>query len=72
MLSRLREELVPKAELIENMDELVESLVSGIPASFKNSLRAAGASMSLAMVQAHGVEVDPAAVSRVMPVSTDG
>ena len=27
--------------------------------------------MSLAMVQAHGVEVDPAAVSREMPVSAD-
>ena len=27
--------------------------------------------MSLAMVQAHGVEVDPAAVSKAMPVSAD-
>jgi len=69
VLSRIREELAPKAELIKNMDELVESLAGGVPASFKNSLRAAGASMSLAMVQAHGVEIDPAAVSKAMPVS---
>ena len=72
VLSRLREELMPKAELVENIDELVESLAGGVPASFKNSLRSAGASMSLAMVQAHGVEIDPAAMSKVMPVSADG
>ena len=28
--------------------------------------------MSLAMVQAHRVEVDPAAVSKAMPINTDG
>ena len=72
VLSRIHEELAPKAELIENLDDLVESLAGGIPADFKNSLCAVGASMSLVMVQAHGVEVDPAAVSKAMPVGADG
>ena len=72
VLSRLREELMPKAELIENMGELVESFTGGVPSSFKNSLCAAGASMSLAMVQAHGVAIDPATVSKAMPISADG
>ena len=71
-LSRLREELMPKAELVDNVEELVESLAGGVPATYKNSLRAAGATMSLAMVQAHGVEVDPSAVSKTMPVGADG
>ena len=71
-LSRLREELMPKAELIDNVEELVESLAGGVPATYKNSLRAAGANMSLAMVQAHGVKIDPSAVSKAMPVGVDG
>jgi len=71
-LSRLREELMPKAELIDNMDELVESFAGGVPFAYKNSLRAAGASMTLAMVQAHGADIDPSAVSKAMPVGADG
>ncbi|MEI4926969.1 hypothetical protein Q8G50_31130, partial [Klebsiella pneumoniae] len=51
---------------------LVESLSAGVPATYKNSICAVGATMSLAMVQAHGVEVDPSAVSKTMPVGTDG
>ena len=71
-LSRLREELMPKAELVDNVEELVESLAGDVPATYKNSIRAASATMSLAMVQAHGVEVDPSAVSKTMPVGADG
>uniref|UniRef100_A0ACD5VNA9 Uncharacterized protein n=1 Tax=Avena sativa TaxID=4498 RepID=A0ACD5VNA9_AVESA len=72
ILSRIREELAPKAELIENLDDLVESLAGGIPSDFRKSHRAVGATMALAMVQAHGVEMDPAAVSKAMPVGADG
>lgn len=72
VLSRIREELAPKAKLIENLDDLVESLAGGIPLDFRKSHHAVGASMALAMVQAHGVEMDPAAVSKAMPVDADG
>ena len=71
-LSRLREELMPKAELVDNVEELVESLAGGVPATYKNSLRVAGATMSLAMVQAHGVEIDPSTVSTTTPVGANG
>ena len=72
VLSRIHEELTPKVELIENLEDLVESLTGGIPADFRKSQRAVGASMGLAMVQAHGVEVDPAAVSKARPIGADG
>ena len=72
VLSRLREELTPKASLIDNLDDLVESFTEGIPMDFKNSQRYVGATMALAMAQAHGMELDPATISEAMPANTDG
>lgn len=72
VLSRIRRDLTPKAELLDNLEDLVESLAGGIPMDFRNSQRSVGATMALAMVQAHGVEVDPAAISKAMPVGADG
>lgn len=64
MLGRLREEMAPKAPMIENFDGFVESFVEGIPMDFKNSQRSVGATMALAMAQAHDVELDPARFPR--------
>ena len=50
VLSRIRKDLTPKAELIDNLEDLVESLAVGIPMDFKNSQRSVGATMALAMV----------------------
>ena len=48
VLSRLREDLTPKASLIDNLDDLVESFAGGIPMDFKNSQRPVSATMVLA------------------------
>ena len=37
VLSHIREDLTPKAGMIDNLGDLVESLAGGIPADFKNS-----------------------------------
>ena len=39
---------------------------------YKNSQRSVGATMALVMAQAPGMELDPSAVSKVMPVDAGG
>lgn len=72
VLSRIREDFTPKVGLIDNLEDLVESLTRGVPVEFKNSQRSVGTTLAATMVQAHGVEMDPAAISDAMPVDAGG